>query len=163
VERLGRWRQSVRGKAGLSEQRKPYASRGIPDVSYDADPNTGFAVYDSVTYQRQSGWFQVGGTSAGTPQSAATIAVADQLRAASSRPRLTGASFAADTAIHALQGTSALADITNGSNGSCGSVCTAGPGYDFHEKAIPRQGQRGGRLSRCRRLCLTSIRTLHGP
>ncbi len=105
--------------------------RGIPDVSYDADPNTGFAVYDSVTYQSQSGWFQVGGTSAGTPQWAAIIAVADQLRAASSQPRLTGASFAANTAIYALRGTSALADITSGSNGSCGSVCTAGPGYDF--------------------------------
>jgi subtilase family serine protease len=107
------------------------ARRGIPDVSYDADPNTGFAVYDSVTYQGQSGWFQIGGTSAGAPQWAAIIAVADQLRAASSQPRLTGASFAANTAIYALQGASALADITSGSNGSCGSVCTASPGYDF--------------------------------
>jgi subtilase family serine protease len=105
--------------------------RGIPDVSYDADPNTGFAVYDSVTYQGQSDWFQVGGTSAGAPQWAAIIVVADQLRAASSQPRLTGASFTASTAIYALQGTSALADITSGSNGSCGSVCTAGPSYDF--------------------------------
>jgi len=108
-----------------------YARRGIPDVSYDADPNTGFPVYDSVTYQGQSGWFQVGGTSAGAPQWAAIIAVADQLRVASSQPRLTGASFAANTVIYTLQGTSVLADITSGSNGSCGAVCTAGAGYDF--------------------------------
>jgi subtilase family serine protease len=118
-------------KPAYQNSANPYASRGIPDVSYDADPNTGFAVYDSVTYQRQSGWFQVGGTSAGTPQWAAIIAVADQSRAASSQPRLTGASFTANTAIYALQGTSSLADITSGSNGSCGSVCAAGPGYDF--------------------------------
>ncbi len=39
--------------------------RTSPDVSYDANPNTGYAVYDSVSDQGQSGWFQVGGTSAG--------------------------------------------------------------------------------------------------
>ncbi|HEV3168133.1 MAG TPA: S53 family peptidase, partial [Isosphaeraceae bacterium] len=52
--------------------------RTTPDVAYNADPNTGFAVYDSLTNQGQSGWFQVGGTSAGAPQWAALVAVADQ-------------------------------------------------------------------------------------
>jgi len=39
------------------------ATRAAPDLSYDADPNTGFAVYDSVATQGQAGWFQIGGTS----------------------------------------------------------------------------------------------------
>jgi len=108
-----------------------YGNRGMPDVSYDADPNTGFPVYDTVTYSGQSGWFQVGGTSAGAPQWAAIIAVADQLRVAGGKAVLTSASFAASSAVYALSGTSALYDVTSGSNGSCGSVCQAGPGYDF--------------------------------
>jgi len=56
--------------------------RTTPDVSYAANPNTGFAVYNSVPYGGQTGWFQVGGTSAGAPQWAALVAVADQGRAA---------------------------------------------------------------------------------
>jgi hypothetical protein len=50
--------------------------RATPDVSLDADPASGVAVYDSVTYQGQSGWFQVGGTSASSPMWAARSAVA---------------------------------------------------------------------------------------
>ena len=37
--------------------------RGSPDVAYDGDPNTGFAVYNTFNSQ---GWIQVGGTSAGS-------------------------------------------------------------------------------------------------
>jgi len=51
-------------------------ARGVPDVSYLADPNTGVLVYDSVN----GGWFIVGGTSVGAPQWAAAIALANQLR-----------------------------------------------------------------------------------
>jgi subtilase family serine protease len=54
--------------------------RGIPDVSYDADPNTGVSVYDPTNHQGQKGWFDVGGTSA--PQWAARVILADQGRAA---------------------------------------------------------------------------------
>ena len=42
--------------------------RGAPDVSYNANPATGFSVYDSVPLGTASGWFRVGGTSAGSPQ-----------------------------------------------------------------------------------------------
>ena len=38
--------------------------RTSPDVSYNADPNSGFYVYDG-NYNGQAGWFNVGGTSAG--------------------------------------------------------------------------------------------------
>src|SRR5262249_37861908 len=44
------------------------------------DPNTGFAVYDSLSYQGESGWQEVGGTSAGTPQWGALVAIANQAR-----------------------------------------------------------------------------------
>jgi subtilase family serine protease len=40
--------------------------RGIPDVAFDADPNTGVVVYDSTPAQGSAGWFVVGGTSLGT-------------------------------------------------------------------------------------------------
>ncbi len=48
--------------------------RATPDVSLDADPNSGVSVYDSVSYNGQSGWFTVGGTSASSPMWAARAA-----------------------------------------------------------------------------------------
>ena len=51
--------------------------RMVPDVSYNANPATGFPVYDSTPYSGRSGWFTVGGTSAGAPQWAALIALAN--------------------------------------------------------------------------------------
>src|SRR5437667_3849731 len=52
-------------------------ARGVPDVSYVADPNTGMLVYDLVN----GGWLVVGGTSAGAPQWAGLIALANDARA----------------------------------------------------------------------------------
>ena len=54
--------------------------RGTPDVSYNASPATGFAVYDSVALSGASGWFCVGGTSAGSPQWAALLAISNSMR-----------------------------------------------------------------------------------
>jgi subtilase family serine protease len=51
-------------------------ARATPDVSLDADPNSGVSVYDSTPYNGSSGWFQVGGTSASSPMWAARSAVA---------------------------------------------------------------------------------------
>jgi len=50
--------------------------RGTPDVSLNADPNSGVSVYDTVKYLGQSGWFTVGGTSASSPMWAARSAAA---------------------------------------------------------------------------------------
>jgi hypothetical protein len=58
------------------------STRANPDVAFDADPNTGVAVYDTVAYFGQTGWFQVGGTSLGAPAWAALVAIADQGRGA---------------------------------------------------------------------------------
>jgi subtilase family serine protease len=104
--------------------------RGIPDVSFDADPATGVPIYDSTPYGDQSGWFQVGGTSFGAPAWSALIASADQLRTAAGKSRLTSADGSAHQAIYASAGQ--LADVTGGPrNGFCPLLCTAGPGYDF--------------------------------
>ncbi len=43
------------------------SARGIPDFSFDADPNTGVSVYDSTSCQGLSGWLVFGGTSVASP------------------------------------------------------------------------------------------------
>ena len=48
--------------------------RTVADVSADADPNSGAAIYDSYGYHGQ-GWFQVGGTSLAAPLVAAVYAL----------------------------------------------------------------------------------------
>jgi subtilase family serine protease len=87
------------------------------DVSADADPNTGVAIYD--TYD-QGGWLQVGGTSVSSPIIASVYALADNLKA--------GAFPSSDSYSH----TSSLFDVTSGSNGSCSPafLCHAEKGYD---------------------------------
>nr|WP_307624073.1 S53 family peptidase [Streptomyces sp. V3I7] len=94
------------------------AKRTVADVSAVADPNTGVAVYDS--YRTATGWMVFGGTSASAPLIAATYALAGA-PSAGSYP----ASFP-------YAHTSALYDVTSGSNGSCGGsyLCTGTAGYD---------------------------------
>jgi hypothetical protein len=63
---------------GLSTKARTY-----PDISLDANPNTGVPIYDSVDYGSGTGWIPTaeGGTSLATPLMAGIIAVADQGRA----------------------------------------------------------------------------------
>jgi hypothetical protein len=93
--------------------------RTAADVSADADPSTGAAIFDSVPYSGQTGWFQIGGTSLSAPLIAATYVLAGST---------TSVSDASGLYAHA----SYLRDVTSGSNnGYCGSyLCQAGPGYD---------------------------------
>jgi subtilase family serine protease len=98
--------------------------RTAPDVAYDGDPNTGFAVYDGTSLNGQTGWFQVGGTSAGAPQWAALIAIADQGRALAGKGALDGPSQTLP-AIYQFSA-SDFHDITSGSN----RAGRAGSGYD---------------------------------
>jgi hypothetical protein len=65
--------------------------RGAPDVSYNANPWTGYAVYDSVPDGGESGWQVIGGTSAGAPQWAAIVAIANQGRVLKGAGTLDGA------------------------------------------------------------------------
>jgi hypothetical protein len=64
--------------------------RVTPDVVYNADPQTGYAVYDSVAYRGLSGWQVLGGTSAAAPQWAAIVALANQGRALNGQNTLDG-------------------------------------------------------------------------
>jgi hypothetical protein len=56
-----------------------------PDVSYDAGTNgypfdSAYDIYDTIPWYGYHGWFEVQGTSAGSPQWAAIITLADQAR-----------------------------------------------------------------------------------
>jgi subtilase family serine protease len=112
-------------QSGLS-----YSKRAAPDVSYDGDPNSGFAVYDSVRYNGQTGWYQVGGTSAGAPQWSALLALANEGRVDAGKGTLSGITKTLP-ALYALSsgtdGSEALYDVTSGTNG----VGSAGPGFDL--------------------------------
>ncbi len=106
--------------------------RANPDVSYDASPSTGFAVYDSYPDNGTSyGWLQVGGTSAGAPQWSALIAIADQGRALSSKPAIDSASAQElQTTLYKNATTGAFHDVTTGT--STGTThYNAGAGYDY--------------------------------
>jgi subtilase family serine protease len=96
--------------------------RGIPDVSFEANPSTGVSVYDSTRYEGQSGWFTIGGTSVGAPDWAGILAAG----AAAGKTTLQG-----HAAIYSGGYATNLRDITSGTNGSCGTDCTAGTGYDL--------------------------------
>ena len=109
----------------------PGGVRGVPDVAYDGDPNSGFAVYDSIRLQGQRGWFQVGGTSAGAPQWAAVFAIANSLRVAAGKATLSSTNNAVYTVGSGAAYSSNFHDITSGTNGSCGALCTATTGYDY--------------------------------
>ncbi|MDB5352799.1 MAG: hypothetical protein JWN86_4046 [Planctomycetota bacterium] len=106
--------------------------RANPDVSYDANPNTGFAIYDTFNYNGSSlGWLQIGGTSAGAPQWAALIAIADQGRALSGLPALDASSPQEVMAILYKSANSVdFHDVTTGSSTGTPNYA-AGVGYDY--------------------------------
>ncbi|HWE94996.1 MAG TPA: S53 family peptidase [Tepidisphaeraceae bacterium] len=106
-------------------------ARTTPDVSYNADPNTGFAIYDSVPYQGQSGWTVVGGTSAGAPQWAALVSIADQGRALNHLGTLDGVNQTLPMLYSMYNGngtyTTSFHDV---STGASSWFMSAGQGYD---------------------------------
>jgi subtilase family serine protease len=51
--------------------------RGVPDFSFDADPNTGVSVYDSTMCQGVAGWLIFGGTSVASPSLAGIVNLAN--------------------------------------------------------------------------------------
>jgi subtilase family serine protease len=97
--------------------------RTTPDVAYDASPSPGVSVYDSYGY---GGWLAVGGTSAGAPQWAALVALANEARlnANPSAGTLSGASQVLPT-LYSLP-SSDFHDVTSGYNGY-----SAKTGYDL--------------------------------
>jgi len=123
---------SVEAEPSYQDSAQSGGSRSTADVSYDADPNTGFAVYDSVAYEGYVGWQEIGGTSAGTPQWSGIIAIADQERAFTHSGTLNGGSGTLP-ALYSLYSNAttyanAFNDITTGGGGWRSSGATVG--YD---------------------------------
>jgi len=100
------------------------STRGSNDVSANADPYSGSAVYAS-----SSGWIQVGGTGLSAPLIAAVFALKDTV-SANAKPAAT---------LYANAGTSAFRDVTTGSDDagqypipfSYPTACNAVAGYDL--------------------------------
>jgi hypothetical protein len=98
--------------------------RTAPDVSMDADPNSGVAIYDSFDYP-DTPWLQVGGTSVSCPLWAGLIAVADQGRVLAGLHTLNTAGDA--QSLPAIYwAVSNYHDVTSGNNGFAATA-----GYDL--------------------------------
>ena len=96
--------------------------RAVADVAAVADPATGVAVYSTTVVDGDTpGWMIFGGTSAAAPVIASVYA-------------LSGSTGSVSTPANALpyQRSSALFDVTSGSNGTCSpaQLCTARGGWD---------------------------------
>jgi subtilase family serine protease len=111
--------------------------RTTPDISYNAAVDGGVLVYwtacltcISPTF---SGWFVVGGTSAGSPQWAAIFAIADQLRSMNHKGPLGFVNPALYRLAESRKYTSDFHDITVGNNELAGTTVgfNAQPGYDL--------------------------------
>jgi hypothetical protein len=122
--------------------------RTTPDVAYDGDPNTGVAVYSSVNYYpyypftffgHYSGWFQVGGTSAGAPQWSGIVALADQGRstALGSSGTLTAVYQNSPTTLGAQTDFHDIASGSNGFNAVSGFDEATGVGTPKADQLVP--------------------------
>lgn len=106
-------------QAPIEQQLGGCSNRITADVAYEADPNTGVAVYESIPGDGENpGWQVWGGTSVGSPAIAAIYALSGNT-----------AGYPASLA-YADPGD--LFDVTSGSNGGCSPayLCTGEVGYD---------------------------------
>jgi subtilase family serine protease len=107
--------------------------RGVPDIGYQASSGTGVLTYLSLpgasngglscgTTECSSGWYDVGGTSSGSPQWAGLVAIAAQMHGGGlGQINPTLYSIASDPAAYAND----FYDVTTGNNQANPSV----PGY----------------------------------
>ncbi len=94
------------------------SQRGVPDFSFDADPNSGVSVYDSTSCQGLSGWLVFGGTSVASPSLAGIVNLAGSF-SSSTNTEL--------TTIYGGLGSGNFRDIVSGTAGSF----SAAVGWDF--------------------------------
>ena len=111
-------------QTGVVTQSTTY--RTIPDVSIDADPNTGVPIYDSWDFGASTPWAHgyEGGTSLAAPMWSGLVAIADQGRALAGLGSLDGLTQTLPR-VYTLPA-SDFHDITSGNNGYA-----AGAGYDL--------------------------------
>jgi subtilase family serine protease len=104
--------------------------RHVPDVSADADPNTGYSVYCTVSAagcsSGSAGWIVVGGTSAAAPLWAGVAADTNAYLASQGKSGLGNVNAKLYTLFNTSQSFTAYHDITTGNN----LYYNAGPGYD---------------------------------
>jgi N-acetylneuraminic acid mutarotase len=125
------WSESVWDGAGSgcsSDVTKPAWQAGITgcrtraatDISADADPSTGLAIYNSYT---DGGWDVYGGTSLAAPLIASMYALAGNP---------VQGTYPSRYPYEDLDAATDLNDVTAGANGACSpsELCTAGPGWD---------------------------------
>jgi Subtilase family len=101
-------------------------NRAVADISADADPDTGAAIYNPADKSSscERGWCTFGGTSLASPLIAAVFALAGGAH---------GVEYPARTLYeNELSEPGSLHDVVAGSNGECKqqAICLAGPGYD---------------------------------
>lgn len=92
--------------------------REVPDVTADADPNTGYAVYCTVPNAGcpGTGWLSVGGTSGSAPLWAGSTALFNQYLQAQGKARLGYANPSLYSLFNSQQPYPAFHDVTNGNN-----------------------------------------------
>ncbi|HEX5403633.1 MAG TPA: putative Ig domain-containing protein [Pseudonocardiaceae bacterium] len=94
--------------------------RTVPDVSADADPNTGFSIFSGGT------WTEFGGTSCAAPEWSGFTALFNQKAAAAGKPNLGLANPAVYPILGGANYATSFHDVKTGSNGDF----TATTGYD---------------------------------
>ena len=106
-------------------QKKLGSHRGIPDISWNADPNTPVLVYMSAKVAGKAGYYGIGGTSEGSPDWAGLVADLDQ---AAGHPL-----GLLNTTLYALgKSGAAFHDVTVGNNGLDGvKGYSAAKGWDL--------------------------------
>ena len=101
--------------------------RAIPDVSFDADPNTGVYVVNSFTNGTANPWMALGGTSYSAPAWAAIMAIVNEGRVQNGLTTLDGFSQTLPMLYQLSQtNPSAFHDIKTGNNGFAATT-----GYDL--------------------------------
>ena len=124
----------------------PGFCRQVPDISLDADPNTGYIIYCTAGPCHNGGWGQIGGTSAGAPLMAGITADMNEYSLANGGQRL---GFANPFLYGAPAGH--FYDVTLGDNDDAGTLgAVLGARWIRHGlgAGIGRRGRAGGRPRR---------------
>ncbi len=100
-------------------------NRCVPDIASVAQ---NIPVYDTYGY---SGWVNVAGTSISSPDWAAFFTLVNSLRAAQSKGTTSQAAQDLYSIYYSANYATDFHDIVTGNNGSCGSQCNTGPGFDL--------------------------------
>ena len=117
-----------------------WSKRGTPDFSFDANPNTGVSVYDSIYCNGYQYRMVFGGTSVSSPALAGIINLANKKYGSGS-----GDSWAEQTQIYTGYGkpgyysSFTFRDITSGSAGTFSAIS----GWDFATGVGSNQGLNG--------------------